>query len=77
MELRKESENLNRSYDAEGNSNERIDNVQYQILDSKGNVIGNASVSNGYANANFNISDFATIEEGEQRLAAIFGELKE
>ncbi len=75
MELRKQSENINRSYNAEGEMTERIDSVQYEIVDDKGNSVGNASIGNGYANANLNISGFSTIEEGERKLGELFGKI--
>lgn len=74
MELRKQSENINRAYDNNGGFNDSIDSVQYQILDSEGNVIGSANISSSYADANFNISGFSTIEEGEKKLKTLFGE---
>lgn len=74
MELQKQSENVNRSYDKEGNAKERIDSIQYDILDSEGNTIGNANIGNGYANASINISGFSTIAEGEERMKALFGQ---
>lgn len=73
MELKKQSENINRSYNAEGEMTERIDSVQYEIVDDNGNSVGNASIGNGYANANLNISGFSSIAEGEAKLAAMFG----
>lgn len=77
MELKKQSENLNRAYDLEGNVTERIDSVQYDILNNEGNVIGNANVYSGGLNASFNLSGFSTIEDGERQLAEIFSKLKE
>lgn len=75
MELKKQSENVNRSFDNEGNASERIDSIQYNILDSEGYTIGNANIGNGYGNANINISGFSTIAEGEAKMKALFGGL--
>lgn len=74
MELKKQSENVNRSYDNDGNAKERIDSIQYNILDPEGNTIGSANIGNGYANANINLSGFSTIAEGEERMKALFGQ---
>lgn len=73
MELKKQSENINRSYNAKGDMTERIDSVQYNIIDADGNTVGNATVGNGYANANLNFSGFSGIAEGEARLADMLG----
>lgn len=73
MELKKQSENINRSYNAEGEMTERIDSVQYNIIDADGNTVGNATVGNGYANASLNFSGFSGIAEGEAKLADMLG----
>lgn len=73
MKLKKTSENIQRTYAADGTPTERIESINYSILDEDGVNIGNANIGNGYANANVNFSGFATIAEGEQRLAALFG----
>lgn len=75
MELKKQSWNTHHEIDADGNENERIDSINYQIFDSNGHAIGNANIGNGYANANFNLSGFSTIAEGEEKMKEIFGEL--
>lgn len=71
MDLKKTNENILRSYDAEGNATERTDNANYQIIDTDGNVIGSANISQGYANVNLNISGFNGIDQGEQQIRAI------
>lgn len=73
MQLKKSSENVNRSFDNEGNVSENIDRIQYQILDDNDNVVGNANIGTGYANANFNLSGFSSIDEGERKLSELFG----
>lgn len=73
MELRKTNESVNRSFSAEGEASERIDNASYEILDKDGTVIGNANIGNGYGNANISISGFASIKEGEDRLRETLG----
>lgn len=70
MKLRKTSESVNRSFNAEGNPSERINDVQYEILNADGNVIGNANIGNGYANASISLSGFSTIAEGEEQVRA-------
>ena len=68
MELRKTNENVTRSYDAEGQSSERVDSISYEVLDRDGNVIGSASANSGNANFSINLYGFASVEEGERKL---------
>lgn len=75
MELKKQSWNTHHEIAPNGSENERIDSINYNILDTDGNVIGSANIGNGYGYANFNLSGFATIEEGEEKMQALFGEL--
>ena len=73
MKLKKTSENIQRSYAADGKPTERIESVNFTILDEDGASIGSANIGNGYANVNVNVSGFSTIAEGEQRLASLLG----
>ena len=73
MELRKTNENVTRSYDAEGQSSERVDSINYEVLDRDGNVIGSASVNSGNANLSINLYGFASVEEGERKLMETLG----
>lgn len=73
MELRKTSENINRSYNAEGQATERVDNIQYEIVGDDGQAVGTASIGQGWASAIINASGFASIEEGEQKIKQILG----
>lgn len=77
MQLKKQSWNTRSEVNAEGATTDRVTDINYQILDNEGNVIGNANIGNGYANANFNFSGFSTIEEGEEKLKGLFGELND
>lgn len=71
MEIKKESENVRRSFAGETQS-ETIESVQYNVLDDNGNVVGNATVWNGSANVNFSLSGFNSVAEGAARVEALF-----
>ena len=73
MELRKTSENVTRTFDADGNATDRVDNISYDVLDSNGNSVGNAHVNSNDAGLNVSIYDFGSVEEGEARLKELFG----
>ena len=73
MKLVKTNENVTRTFDAEGNAEERIDNASFDIRDNNGNAIGNANIGIGYASANCSLSGFISIEDGEAKLKEIFG----
>ena len=73
MELRKTNESVTRTFDAEGKAQERVDSVNYDVVDAKGNVIGSANVSGSYAGMNLNMYDIASIEDGEAQLRLILG----
>lgn len=73
MELKKNSENINRNYDAEGKTADRIESVNYTLLDAEGNAIGSANVWNGSANISISISGFGSIEDGEAKVKEILG----
>lgn len=73
MELKKINENVNRSYDAEGKSEERVETISYELRDNAGTVIGNASVGNGYASLNVTLYNFPTLGEGERALKELLG----
>ena len=72
MELRKTSENVSRTFDADGKAQERVESANFDIIDCEGKVVGNANIGIGYGNANIGFSGFDTIEEGEARLREIF-----
>lgn len=74
MELKKTSENWNRTFDNEGSETNTLENAQFNVLDGEGNVIGNANVGNGYANVNIhNIGSFTGVTEGIEKLKELFG----
>lgn len=73
MELKLQSETINRSRNAEGKVIERIDSVQYDIIDAGGNTVGNAAIGNGNGYANLNLSGFSSIAEGKAMLADMLG----
>ncbi|MBD5237380.1 MAG: hypothetical protein HDS62_07615 [Bacteroidales bacterium] len=73
MELKKINENVTRTFDAEGEATERVENISYEVRDNGGTVIGNASVGNGYANLNVNLYGMDSIEEGETALKELLG----
>lgn len=74
MEIKKSNETINRSYVGESPT-DVIENIQYNILDETGNVIGNATIWNGSANVNFSLSGFSNVSEGESMLSEIFASL--
>lgn len=71
MEIKKSNETINRSYVNDAPT-DVVENVQYNVLDENGNVIGNATVWNGSANVNFSLSGFVGVSEGESKLNALF-----
>lgn len=73
MKLRKTNESITRSYDAEGNSQERVDNVSFEVLDGDNNSIGNAYVNTGNATLNINVYGFSTMEAGIAKLKEAAG----
>ena len=73
MELKKSRENINRTFDSDGASAESIESVQYNVIDSEGKTIGNATVWQSTLSVNFNISGFSSIAEGEARLREALG----
>ncbi len=72
MELRKTSESVSRTFDAEGNAQERVESANFEIIDG-GSTVGNANVGIGYASANISVSDFGSVAEGEARLREVLG----
>lgn len=74
MEIKKSNETINRSYVNE-TPTDVVENVQYNVLDENGNVIGNATVWNGSANVNFSLSGFNSVSDGETKLNALFTSL--
>lgn len=74
MEIKKSNETINRSYVNE-TPTDVVENVQYNVLDENGNVIGNATVWNGSANVNFSLSGFNNVSDGETKLNALFTSL--
>lgn len=74
MEIKKSNETINRSYVGESPT-DVVENVQYNILDENGIVIGNATIWNGSANVNFSLSGFNNVSEGETMLSEIFASL--
>ncbi len=73
MELRKTNERWDRQFDANGNVTERLESTQFDLLDKDGNNVGNASVNQGYGNANISLSGFNTVDEGIAKLHALLG----
>ncbi len=73
MELRKTNENINRSFNEQGESEDRVESANYAIVDADGNTIGSANISNGNLNANINIYGFSSIAEGEEKLMGVLG----
>lgn len=74
MILLKKNEKWNRSFDAEGEESvSTLESAQFDIKDDEGNVIGNASVSQGNANVNLNIYNFGTVQEGIDNLKELLG----
>lgn len=73
MQLRKTSENINRTYNPKGEAAERVDSIQYDIVDAGGAAIGSAQAGHGWANASVSLGGLSSIEEAEAKLAAIFG----
>ena len=73
MELKKINESVTRTYDAEENPTELIENISYEVRDNGGTVIGNASVGNGYVNLNINLYGMNSHEEGETALKELLG----
>lgn len=74
MEIKKSNETINRSYVGESPT-DVVENIQYNILDENGNVIGNATIWNGSASVNFSLSGFNSVSEGETKLSEIFASL--
>lgn len=73
MELRKTNENVTRSYDMEGNAQERVDSVNFDVIANGGKVIGSANINGSYAGLSLNLYDIASIEDGEAQLRLILG----
>lgn len=63
-----------RTFSAEGvESGNRLDSVQYNLVDDDNNVIGNATVYATNANVNiYGLGGFNTIDEGVEKLKGIF-----
>ena len=73
MELRKTSENVSRTFDAEGNVQERVEHISYEVCDKDGNVVGSAYVNGSEAGMNISIYGSSTVEEGDNRLKELLG----
>ena len=73
MELRKTSENVSRTFDAEGNATDRVDHIGYDVRDDDGNVIGSAYVNGMEAMLSISVRGFGTVTEGEAKLKETFG----
>lgn len=76
MELKKQSESVSRIYQKDGSAKERIDTVQYSVTDEDGNTVGGASVYSGGASVSITLSGFGSIDEGVERVEALFARLK-
>lgn len=77
MQLKKQSESVSRTFAKDGSAKERIETVQYEVTDNDGNLIGGASVYSGGASVSVSLSGFATIEEGVERVEALFAKLSD
>ena len=74
MELRKTSENVNRTFDAEGNPEERVESASFEIRDDGGETIGHATVWPTHMSVSIpEIYGFDGIAGGEARLKEMFG----
>ena len=74
MELKKTSENINRQFDENGNAIDRIDSVNFEVVDSEGVIIGRSTVYQGRIRIDMpEVYGTNTIEEGVERLKSIFG----
>lgn len=69
MELKKTNEKWDRTFNENGEETNTLESVQLNVLDDNDNIIGNASVGNGYANVNiYNIGSFNGVTEGLTKL---------
>ena len=73
MELRKTSENVSRTFDAEGNAQERVEHISYEVCDKDGNVVGSAYVNGSEAGMNMSLYGFGGVADGEARLRETLG----
>lgn len=73
MNIKKTSENVNRSYDNSGQMTDRLDSVQYSVTDDNGMVIGDATVWNSTLSVNYSLSGFDNIAAGEAKLKEALG----
>lgn len=73
MELRKTSESVRNTYENGVQNGSVVESVQYNVLDSEGNVVGNATVWQSSASVNFSLSGFSGIEAGETAIKAALG----
>ena len=74
MELRKTSENINRQFDENGNAIDRIDSVNFEVVDGDGVILGRSTVYQGRIRIDMpEVYGTNTIEEGVERLKSIFG----
>ncbi len=75
MKLVKTNENINRSFNSEGGSEDRVESANYAIVDAEDNQVGNATIlAHGRAEVRVNeIYGFSSIEEGEAKVKELFG----
>ena len=74
MELKKTVTNIDQIENAEGQTETRVNNVQYNLNDAAGQTIGHATVYPTYISIQIGeVYGVNTIEEGTEKLKAIFG----
>lgn len=79
MKLVKTNERWNRTFDTEGTeSGNRLESVQFNIVDADDNQAGYVNVYEGHAdmgyeNLNININGFGSVEEGIAKIKEMFG----
>lgn len=74
MKLVKTNQQWTQSFSPDGEeTTNRLDSVQYNIVDDGNNVIGSATIYPTNANVNiYGLGGFTSIEEGEAKLKALF-----
>lgn len=68
MELAKTNESVNRTFDGE-TTKEEVTSINYNLVDN-GNVVGSASISNGYFSISGSIP--GTMDELKAKVEAMF-----
>lgn len=74
MELRKTRESIRRTFNAEGEANDHVTQIDFDVMDTDGNVVGSAWAQPMQAHLEMNVhGGFESSMQSEAKLREILG----